>query len=40
MTMITIGKFNDRAVIVSESRASYDFPQKLVPNQSLFVLPL
>jgi len=41
MTMVAIVKFNEGAVLVSDSRASYELPGKLVPNDSLQkILPI
>ncbi len=41
MTMVAIGKFDDGAVLISDSRASYELPGKLVPNDSLQkILPI
>ncbi|MHB8280506.1 MAG: Ntn hydrolase family protein [Candidatus Humimicrobiaceae bacterium] len=41
MTMVVVGKFKDGVVIISDSRASYEYPGKLIPNDSLQkILPI
>lgn len=41
MTMVALCQFKDGAVMVSDSRASYDYASKLVPNDSLQkILPI
>lgn len=41
MTMVAIGKFKDGAVIISDSRASYKCPGRLISNDSLQkILPI
>jgi len=41
MTIVAIGKFDDGAVIISDSRASYECSGRLIPNDSLQkILPI